>query len=241
FECFSTGNAAHGYLLSEFLSPYMNHRKDEWGGTTENRFRIISEIYRRACEQIGDYPILIKINGTDARPGGMRINEAVKISKLLDAFGCAAIEISCGVDEDPFDAIRSEINPIDAVFHYSFKIKSIPWILRPMIKPFLRKLFDPKPLTRLYNVPASNAVKKAVNIPVIVVGGIKTLKDIQLILDNNHADIVSMSRPLIMEPNLVYKFKDQKQTEAKCIGCNYCALALEEGKLKCHHGKISGK
>lgn len=231
-------NACHGYLLSEFLSPYMNRRSDQWGGNTENRFRIIAEIFQRAKSQVKDYPLLIKINGYDGRKNGMRVEEAVNIAKRLEACGCAAIEVSCGVSEDKFYTIRNEVNPVEAVFHYSFKIHNAPIWLRPLLKPLLRRRFTPLPTTRLYNVPAAQAIKQAVSIPVIVVGGIKTLKDITSILDNQQADLVSLCRPLILEPDLIEKFRIGKQTEAKCIACNYCALGIESGPLRCHFGKL---
>ena len=104
-------HAAHGYLLSSFLSPYSNRRRDEWGGSTEKRFRILKEILSRNQAQLGDYPILIKINGSDARPGGMTPPEAVKIARLLEEAGCAAIEVSCGTEADGFNTIGVEYRP----------------------------------------------------------------------------------------------------------------------------------
>ena len=68
---------AHGYLLAEFLSSHSNRRKDRWGGSTENKYRIVGEIFKRAKEKVGDYPILVKMNAYDGRRNGMRIEEAV--------------------------------------------------------------------------------------------------------------------------------------------------------------------
>jgi len=80
-------HGAHGYLLSEFLSPYMNQRTDRWGGSAENRFRIVGEIIARVKARLPGFPIFIKINGTDGRKNGMRIPEAVEIARRLEQAG----------------------------------------------------------------------------------------------------------------------------------------------------------
>jgi 2,4-dienoyl-CoA reductase-like NADH-dependent reductase (Old Yellow Enzyme family) len=168
----------------------------------------------------------------------MRVEEAVTIARMLQDCGCAAIEVSCGVSEDHFLTTKSATNPVEAVFRYSFKCKNIPVLLRPIIKYSLRKKFEPTPPIRLYNVSAAQAVKAAVSVPVIVVGGIRALSEIEDIITGQKADLVSLSRPLILEPNLVEKFKSGQQTVAKCISCNYCALGIEEEPLRCYYGRL---
>ena len=116
-------HAAHGYLLSEFLSPYSNHRQDQWGGTTENRFRIIGEIYDRARRVVGDYPLLVKLNAYDGRKGGMRVDEALRVARLLEESGCAAIEVSCGTTEDGMYMTRGPKLPIDATLRPHVQIQ----------------------------------------------------------------------------------------------------------------------
>lgn len=234
-------HAAHGYLLAQFLSAYTNRRRDEWGGSTERRFRIVGEIMRRVATLAPGFPVLAKVNADDQRPNGMRLPEAIEIAKLLAAAGCAAIEVSRGVNEDGFYFIPNERNPVDAVFHYSFKLAGVPGWLRTLLKPFFHFHFRPRPPTRLYNVDAAAAIKAAVSVPVMVVGGIRTLDDIRSILDGGRADMVSLCRPLILEPSLVKKLRDGTQTESRCIGCNYCALGIEEAPLRCHLGKLRGK
>lgn len=231
-------HVAHGYLLAEFLSPYMNRRKDKWGGSTENRFRILGEIYEKARNTVGNYPIFVKLNTHDGRKKGMRIKEAVNSAKLLEQSGCSAIEVSCGVVEDGFYTFRGPKIPSDAVFTYNFKFKKIPSFIRNVIKPLANIVMPPvKPLTN-YNVNAAQAIKAHVSIPVIVVGGIHSLKDISDIIENKKADFVSMSRPFIIEPNIVKKFKAGKQDVSQCSMCNYCGIAIEEKSLKCYNGKL---
>ncbi|NTV93107.1 MAG: NADH:flavin oxidoreductase, partial [Chlorobiaceae bacterium] len=97
---------AHGYLLAQFLSGYTNRRRDRWGGSTENKFRIVAEIMRRIRQEHGDFPVLAKINGFDQRPGGMRADEAVTIARMLETSGCSAIEVSSGTIEEGLSIMR---------------------------------------------------------------------------------------------------------------------------------------
>ena len=168
----------------------------------------------------------------------MRTKEAVQIAKMLEKSGCAGIEVSCGTVEDGLYMMRSKKIPVDPVMEYNFKYKSLPKpakrILKPLINTFLKQA---KPLLK-YNLSAAEKIKKAVNIPVIVVGGIDNIADIKDIIENKGIDFVSMSRPFIMEPNIVKKFKEGKQTVSKCIKCNYCAIIGEEKPLRCYYGKM---
>lgn len=229
---------AHGYLLSEFLSSYTNHRKDRWGGSTENKYRIIDEIFKKAKEQVDDYPILVKINAHDGRKSGMRIEEAVKIAQMLEDSGCAAIEVSCGTAEDGLYTMRGKKLPVEAAMEYVFKYKNIPGFVKTIAKPILKAIMkQPKPLLK-YNLDAATRIKKAVSIPVIVVGGINNMDDIDDIIKNKNMDFVSMCRPFIIEPDIVNKFNKGTQTRSKCIMCNYCIMIAEEKPLKCYYGRL---
>jgi len=229
---------AHGYLLSEFLSSHSNRRTDRWGGSTENKYRIVGEIFKRAREQVGDYPILVKMNAHDGRRNGMKIEEAVQISRMLEQSGCAAIEVSCGIFEDGLYTIRGEKLPAEAAMAHTFKYKKLPGAVKAIAKPVLRAVMkQPKPLLK-YNLEAAVHIKAAVNIPVIVVGEIHCMDDITAIIQEQQADFVSMSRPFIIEPDIVNKLKDRTRTRSKCIMCNYCAVIAEEKPLKCHYGKL---
>lgn len=228
---------AHGYLLSSFLSPHMNKRRDRWGGSTENRFRIVQEILERARQTVGDFPILAKINGFEKAVDGMNIDEAVQVAKGLEAFGCDAIEVSSGIVENGFWFARGDF-PEAIIIHENFRMKNIPRLLRPIVMPVLRKkLASPKPY-RLYNVASAQQIKQQVNIPVIVVGGIRSLAEINDIIDSGRSDFVSLSRPFIIEPDLVNKFRDGHQQESRCINCNYCVIGIDVRPIKCYYGKL---
>lgn len=229
---------AHGYLLSSFLSPHMNKRKDKWGGSTENRFRIVNEIFRLAKEQIGDYPILVKINIFEKSKDGIKLNEAIKISKLLEIAGCAAIETSCGIIEEGIITARGDV-PIDILFNTNQQLKNIPKIFQPTAKKLLKILLKSPEPKYLYNLPGAQEIKKHVNIPVIVVGGLRKLQDMNDIIESKKSDFVAMSRPFIVEPNIVKKFIEGTQIESKCIDCNFCSIGMELEPLKCYYGHFT--
>ena len=208
-------HCAHGYLLAQFLSSNTNRRNDRWGGSTENKYRIIAEIFRRAKKEVGDFPILVKLNAYDGRKNGMRIDEAVRIASMLEQSGCGAIEVSCGSFEDGFYPIRNEKMPLEAILRYNFKYKNLPKSIKAVAKPFIPVFMkQPKPLLT-YNLEAAIRIKKEVAIPVIVVGGINNIDDINDIINNKNIDFVSMSRPFIIEPNIVNKLREGKQTNIK--------------------------
>lgn len=229
---------AHGYLLADFLSSHSNQRKDRWGGSTENKYRIIGEIFKRAKEQVGDYPILVKLNAHDGRKNGMKTEEAVRIAKMLETSGCEAIEVSCGSVEDGLYTIRGKKLPADAAMEYTFKYKNLPGFIKKISKPILKTFMkQPTPLLK-YNLDSAIEIKKSVNIPVIVVGGINNIDDIHSIIENQNINFVSMCRPFIIEPNIVNKFFEGKQAISKCKMCNYCAIIGEEKPLRCYYGKL---
>jgi len=125
-----------------------------------------------------------------------------------------------------------------AIVKYNFKFERVPVWLKPVVA-FLADKSLPvvKPL-KMYNVKAANTIKQQVMIPVIVVGGIGALEDIENIIGSGHADLVSMSRPFIIEPDIVKKFKEGKQKTTRCKCCNYCLIGVEKEPLHCFYGKL---
>jgi len=233
-------HAGHGYLLHDFMSPYGNNRTDDYGGSTENRCRIVVEIIKGIKERT-DIPVWIKLSAEDNRKGGMNIDETLKIVKILEAAGLDAIEVSVGSVEDGMNTMRAKAMPMEAVFEYMEPCASLPKLIKSfslrcanLVNPMIKQ---PQPLDN-FNVANAEKIKQVLSIPVIVVGGIHRLSDMEQIVADNKADAVSMCRPFICEPNLVSKLKSGRQTEAKCLMCNYCGLVIEKGELKCLYGKI---
>ncbi|MHC1729482.1 MAG: NADH:flavin oxidoreductase [Syntrophobacteraceae bacterium] len=233
-------HAAHGYLLSAFLSPKINNRTDRWGGNTENRFRIIGEIVRGARSAVGDYPILVKFDSYDGHKNGISIEEGIKIAQLLEKAGVDAVETSCG-GTDFCSAMRVPKIPAEAMLSFNPKFKNSSLLTRTFYKTLIPLVTKrPYPLHN-YNVDASREIRKRIGIPVIVVGGIRNINDIRKIVAEGSADYVSMSRPFVMEPDIVNEFSTGKQQESKCIDCGYCLFGLLDAPLRCYHGKIRGE
>jgi len=230
--------AAHGWLLHQFLSPHLNTRSDRWGGNVDNRFRILSDIIRKSREKVGNYPILAKFSAYDGDKSGIRLNEGIKIAGLFQKSGYDAIEVSCGGIEDRFNAVRVPKIPMDATLALVPWLRSIPKPKKILMKMMAALLIKPRFPLNNYNVDAAARIKNNVDIPVIVVGGIRRLKDMENIISEKKADYVSMCRPFIIEPGIVNKFKSGAQDESKCINCGYCLMGVTGSKLKCYYGKV---
>jgi 2,4-dienoyl-CoA reductase-like NADH-dependent reductase (Old Yellow Enzyme family) len=197
-------HAGHGWLLSSFLSLHTNRREDAFGGSTLNRTRIFSEIYRRGRGKVGEeFPILVKMNTDDYVPEGMDLSEAKKVAGILSEIGFAAVETSGGMWEA---LIRDE--------------KDLGW--KPLPIPEARVRIKPG-RNEAYFWENAKEFRKSVDIPLILVGGIRSLEMIESILREGSIDFCSMSRPLIQEPDLPNKWLSGKRKgPAKCISCNAC-------------------
>ena len=208
-------HAAHGYLLSEFLSPYTNRRTDEYGGSTGNRTRIVEDIYKRVVENVGaDFPILIKMNVDDFLEGGIDLNESKKIAERLSRTGFAAIETSGCMWE-----VRTRSK------------EELGWV--PAMLPESRTNITSKDKEG-YFLPYSKEIKKVIAAPLILVGGIRSLDVIEDILAKRSADFVALSRPLIRQPDLPRRWlREIGGSTADCISCNGCVRSTMEGGVKC--------
>lgn len=193
-------HGAHGFLVSQFLSPYTNRRNDRWGGSPENRRRFLLEIIRAIRKRTGeDFPVLLKMNGCDFIDGGLEIEEAREIAISAFQEGIDAIEVSGGIYESrERGAARKHIVREESEGYFVY---------------------------------LASAIKQAVDIPVITVGGFRSLRVIDSVLLDKKADAVSLSRPLIREPDLIKKFSNGKE-RADCISCNKC-LSIRSGRTRC--------
>lgn len=204
-------HGAHGWLISSFLSPYTNRRTDEYGGSTQNRIKIVEEIYNKAADLVSkNFPILIKMNGSDLLKGGLEIGEAKIIAERLAKIGFSALEISGGMWELltlPQDELGWKPDRL------------------PESRINIGSIHDPA-----YNLPLAREIKKVVNVPVILVGGINSLNLIEEILGKKSVDFIALCRPLICEPDLPNKWmKSEGEGKVECVYCNDCIDTLSEG------------
>ena len=233
-------HGAHGYLLSTFLSLHSNKRIDKWGGSLENRFRIVGEVLKAVRKAIGmDYPVLIKLNTYENVHDGIDPEECVLISKMVEETDCCdAIELSCGTSEDGFVMARGEF-PTDAIFNYMRPYCNynpiVKFCMKTFVAPFV-KIQQP-PFSEGYNLEASAKVKQAVSLPVITVGGMRSKRFMEQAIEAKKTDFVSMARPLIREPNLPNKFRDGISESASCVSCNQCVVASDTRSIRCYYKK----
>ena len=223
-------HAAHGYLLNEFLSPFYNRRRDAWGGSAEKRFRFVREIIAAVRTAVGgSIPVLIKINTCDFTPKpGITPELASRYAAWLRAAGIDAVEVSSGTFYS-FHTVRGEI-PLDEL------ARGLPAWMRPLAKLKFKSMIKPCAFEEGYNLPGAKAVRQELgDVPLILVGGMRRQQQMEEVLKNGDADLISMSRPFVREPSLVEKFRDRKSDAASCVSCNMCFAAVFNNlPLRCY-------
>ena len=179
-----------------------------------------------------------KINAYDFQDGGMRVEEAKRISGMLQEVGCDCVEVSSGIAIDGFATIRVRELPTEAILEWSSMTqgkgdltkKALSWIL-----PFMVKTYGP---LENFNVCQAKQIKEAVDIPVIVVGGLRNMEDINNVFRLGAADFVSLGRPLLTEPGFVNKLKSDDTHRSQCIECGYCIISLAKMPAECFMGTL---
>jgi 2,4-dienoyl-CoA reductase-like NADH-dependent reductase (Old Yellow Enzyme family) len=233
-------HGGHGYLVNGFLNPYTNRRTDGWGGSLENRMRFIREIYSRSRRLVGDdFPILIKISSYDHMfrwgKNGISPEEGVQMAERLAAMGIDGIEASCGIAEDGMSTLRGEL-PLDVLIDDLGMFRKSA-LMRFVFRRFGRRIMKVDPFTEDYNRSAARSIRKRVNVPVFVVGGIIRPSTMEDIIATGDADYVSLSRSLIFSPIFPRKIQEGSREPSACIHCNHCLFYLGLEPLKCYNGK----
>jgi 2,4-dienoyl-CoA reductase-like NADH-dependent reductase (Old Yellow Enzyme family) len=217
-------HAAHGYLVSQFLSPFYNDREDEWGGSDEKRFRFLREVYLAARKELPEgMPLLVKMNVDDYTPeAGVTPALAAKYASWLVELGIDGVELSCGtVMPTPWNTIRGEV-PVDEL------ARGFAWWQRPLARVILKQSVGKYDFEEAYNLEAAQAIRPALgNVPLAVVGGMRTVTRMEEILEQGQADLISLSRPFLREPYLVKQIREGKTQKAACQPCNLCLAALQ--------------
>jgi len=168
-------HAAHGYLLSSSLSPRINNRKDKWGGSFENRARLLQLILQKVRASVGNNFILaVKINSSDFQKGGLEISDSVKIANLIEKENIDFIEVSGGNFEAP-----------EAYQYVSLK--------------------ESTKSREAYFLDAAKNIKASVSIPIMVTGGFRSISVMEEALSSSATDLIGIGRPFIIDPSFPYK------------------------------------
>ena len=194
-------HAAHGYLLTQFLSPLWNKRNDSYGGPIENRARMLVETTRAIREAVGaGFLVMAKISCEDYLEGGFTVDDTLAACAMLEQAGVDAIEMSGG-----------EI--------------------------FYSGEFQPSrmgqaacPPEEAYYVEAAKQYKKAIKLPLILVGGIRSFEVAEGLIKGGVTDYVAFSRPLIAEPDLIKRWKSGNRERAECASDNLCFKPAYAGR-----------
>lgn len=186
-------HAAHGYLLSQFLSPAWNKRTDEYGGSLENRARALLEVVRAVRHAVGpDYPVLAKLNSEDFVDNGLTREDSAAVAAMLEEATVDAVELSGGC------------RPAGEA-------------LMPARKGLIKT-----PGKEGYYRAAARLCKERLGIPLMLVGGIRSFEVAEELLISGLADYISMSRPFICEPALVKRWREGDRRPAECVSDNAC-------------------
>jgi 2,4-dienoyl-CoA reductase-like NADH-dependent reductase (Old Yellow Enzyme family) len=188
-------HAAHGYLVSQFLSPFSNKRTDAYGGPVVNRARLLLEAVQSMRKAVGaGFPIMVKLNSQDYLEGGYTVEDMLEVASLLEKAGVDAIEMSGG-------------NHVAGIFGEFFPARK------------LKAKGDEVPP---YYIEAAQRYKKTIPVPLMLVGGVRSFEWASRIVSEGIADYVSLSRPLIREPGLVKRWEMGDRADSTCISDNGC-------------------
>ena len=214
----------HGYLLSEFLSPKLNRRKDRYGGSVENRARFPREVVRAVREAVGQrIAVLAKLNMDDGVPGGLWLDESVEVARLLEADGALdAIELTGGSSlQNPMYLFRGEA-PIEEM------AKSFPGPLRVGFKLLGGRFLKSYPYQEAYFLPYARQFRAALRMPLILLGGIHRRATIEQAMTEGF-DFVAMGRALLREPDLLQRLRSRTASDSLCVHCNKCMATIYRG------------
>lgn len=237
-------HAAHGYLLSQFLTPYTNRRTDEYGGSFTNRMKLLMDVYHATRERVGGtYPILIKINGADALPlrKGLKTSELVEITRILQEEGLDGVEISVGHYESGFPTIHGTFNRFykDLIEHgvgreypvsQRFSLKYFRWLMAPISNQLWKKHEG-------FNLRYARQFKEKLTIPVICVGGFQTRQAMEQAIISGQCDAVSSARAFIADPFLV-KHVRENEAGPECDFCSACLAHLGTSPVDCYNPRV---
>jgi len=221
-------HAGHGYLLSQFISPYTNHRKDKYGGSIENRMRFPVDIIKRIRKYVGNnFPILVKMNQFDGMKGGLEIEEAVEVAKYFEKAGADALIPSCGfTSKTPFYMLRGNV-PIKEMVSNQNDI-----FMKAGLALFGKFMVEEMPFDKMFLAEGARKIKDAVSIPVIYIGGAVSLNDMRNAI-NEGFGFIQMGRAIIHDPQFVNKLKNGEVIESDCDHCNRCVAAMDAGGVFC--------
>ena len=231
FDCVEI-HAGHGYLISQFLSPYTNHRHDEYGGSLENRMRLMQRVITRVMEAAGnDLGVVVKMNMHDGFRRGMQEDECLEVARELERLGVHALVLSAGfVSKAPMEVMRGAM-PLKTMAHYMDMRKF--WWLKALVRVFGRMMVPTVPYREGYFLDDAKKFRAAVKLPLIYVGGMVSRQKMEEVLAAGF-DGLQMARALVRDTDFVNKLLSGEITRSKCGHSNYCIGRMYTLEMKCN-------
>lgn len=221
-------HAGHGYLLAQFLSPWTNRRTDDYGGSLENRLRFPLAVIRAVRQAVGPgFPLLVKMNQEDGFRGGLTLEEAAQIARAYEQAGADALVPSCGFTaRTPLYMMRGSVPTREMARNQE------QFLLRLGMTLFGRFMVQRYPFQRLFLLEGARRIRAAVNIPVVYIGGVLSLADMENALGEGF-DFVEVGRAIIRDPDFVRKLQSGEVTVSDCDHCNRCIASMDAGGVYC--------
>jgi len=221
-------HVGHGYLLSQFLSPAVNRRRDRWGGSLENRARLPLAVLARVRRAVGPgFPLLAKINLRDGFSGGLELEESIEIVRMLEAAGIDAVVMSGGFTaKNPFYLFRGE-----APLREMIEVEKNP-LQRLVLRMTGSSLIRSYPFEEMYFLEDALEVRKAVKVPLVLLGGLLSIYSLERAMAEGF-DFVALGRALIADPDLVNRMQSGEITRSRCTSCNKCVAEMDRNGVRC--------
>ena len=217
-------HVGHNYLLSAFLSPKLNHRDDQFGGSVENRARFARAVLRTVRDAAGPgVAVTAKLNMADGVDGGLWLDESVEVARLFEADGALdALELTGG---------SSLANPM-YLFRGDAPLRefgaTLPGPVRLGFRFVGHRFLRSYPYEEAFFLPYARQFRSALSTPLILLGGITELPTIEMALAEGFA-FVAMARALLREPDLPQRMQADAATPSLCIHCNKCMPTIYSG------------
>ena len=230
FDCVEI-HAGHGYLISQFLSPYTNHRHDEYGGSLQNRMTFMNMCLEESLRAAGsDMACIVKTNMRDGFKGGLEIDDCLTVAREIERAGVHGIVLSGGfVSKAPMYVMRGEM-PIYSMTHYMKQ-----WWLKYGVRLVGRMMIPSEPFKPLYFLDDARLFRRELSLPLIYVGGVVDRAGADHVLDDENFDFVQMGRALLNEPDFVNRMKQSEGNHAcGCEHVNYCIARMYSREMACH-------
>src|SRR5574344_411583 len=232
FDCVEV-HAGHGYLISQFLSPYTNKRKDKFGGSLENRMRfmqlVIKEVMTAAKD---DMAIVVKTNMYDGFKSGMPVEECIEVAKELEKLKVHALVLTAGfVSRAQMEVMRGAM-PYKTLTHYMNPWKF--WWLKMGIALFGKWMIPAVDYKEAYFLETAKKFRQAVKMPLIYVGGIISKEKMEEVLNEGFVAF-QIARALIRDTDFVRKIQEGLTEKSECKHSNYCIGRMYTLEMKCHH------